>query len=149
MTSYARYRWAALSVSLVALLIIQPAIASFPVGGISEWTLVAPPVYSPNSVNIAGATVVNYRNNLNTSVVGIVFAVSHNGIDQTVTIGSATLAVGANLNATAYPEILNPDPAASTRDLPPGTYVVTVFAVALNGVAISNSTSVVVTVPNQ
>jgi hypothetical protein len=78
----------------------------------------------------------DYKNNLNSSVLGIVVWVVHNGIGQTVGYGAATIQPDPGANSTALPIIYN---------LAPGTYNSTLFVIASSGVAISNSTSVAFT----
>gem|GEM_PF-2126491 len=119
----------------------MPASASTFVGGTNVFTQVNPRTFCANAhpkccPTAPGEVYVNYRNNLNVSVLGIVFWVVHNSIGQTVGIGAATMQLSPGANATGELVIY---------ELAPGTYDSVVFATATSGVAISNSTSLAFT----
>ena len=82
-----------------------------------------------------------YTNNVNSSVTGNVYLVARNGIGQTVYIVRCLLKLTANATGSCA------DLVYGLPYLPiPITYSAQIFAVALSGVAISNSTSVMFTI---
>ncbi len=122
------------------LLFTQTSGSTF-IGGTNVFVLTAPPSFCQNDNSgcfvTNGMLYVNYRNNLNTTVTGIVFMVLHNLKGQTLGFGAATLILAAGANGTAYPMMYN---------LPPGTYDASVFAVTPSGIAISASAPIVFTI---
>jgi hypothetical protein len=79
----------------------------------------------------------NYANAANsTTTLGIVYAVLHNSIGQTVLFTTSTVTPAAGGNSTAY---------LIVEGLPSGAYNATVFAVNQNNVAISTNTIIKVT----
>jgi len=79
-----------------------------------------------------------FTNAATTSVTGIVYAVVHNSIGQTVYYTTATITPPASGTATAFLVL---------SGLPAGTYSVSVFATDTSGNAISVSTTTSVTLP--
>jgi hypothetical protein len=73
-----------------------------------------------------------YKNNFNTTLVGIVFSVVHNSMGQTLTYETTTLNMTAGQTLTAYLPVY--------VFIPHGNYTISVFATSVGGVAISNST---------
>lgn len=119
--------------------------ASTFIGGTTVFTLVDPPMFCANEhpngcFQTPGMVYVNYRNNLNLSVLGIVFWVIHNSLGQTVGFGTATLQLAPGANETGYPAVYG---------LASGMYSSAVFAIATSGVAISNSTALAFNLTNQ
>jgi len=82
------------------------------------------------------AVSVAYTNTANAAVTGIVYAVVHNSIGQTVYYTTATLQLAAGQSGTAYAVLFG---------LPSGTYSVTVFVTSTTGQAISATSTVSVT----
>jgi hypothetical protein len=124
----------------LALLVLPnlaaPTVASPFIGGTDAWTLVNSP--SVSQVGCCAAGQVVYHNNINVTVLGIVFMVLHNDMGQTVYFTSATLDIAAGANSTAYEVIFG---------LPSGNYDATFFAIAPSGVAISAATTATLTLP--
>jgi hypothetical protein len=122
------------------------ASASAFIGGTNVLTLAGPPLYCTNEhpdgcFTTTGNVYVYYRDNLNVTVTGFVYWVVHNGIGQTVAVGEATVLLEPGVNDTANVIIFG---------LVPGTsYNSAIFVTAPGGVAISNSTSLAFTIPNQ
>jgi hypothetical protein len=115
------------------------ASASTFVGGTTALTLVNPPTYCANArpngcFETPGMAYVNYRNNLNSSVLAIVLWVIHNNVGQTVGFGAATVSLAPGANATAYPIVFG---------LAPGAYSSMIFAISSSGVAISSAATLV------
>jgi hypothetical protein len=79
-----------------------------------------------------------FTNAATTSVTGIVYAVVHNSLGQTVYYTTATITPAASGTATAFLVL---------SGLPAGTYSVSVFATDTGGNAISVSTTTSVTLP--
>jgi hypothetical protein len=79
-----------------------------------------------------------FTNSATSSVTGIVYAVVHNSIGQTVYYTTATVTPSSSGTATAFLVL---------SGLPAGTYTVTVFATDTSGNAISVSTTTSVTLP--
>jgi hypothetical protein len=79
-----------------------------------------------------------FSNAATSSVTGIVYAVVHNSIGQTVYYTTATISPSASGTATAFLVLAG---------LPAGTYTVQVFATDTSGNAISVSTTTSVTLP--
>lgn len=75
---------------------------------------------------------VTYKNNLNTTLEGVVYAVAHNSVGQSLAYVTTTLNMTAGQIGTAYLVV--------HAGVPRGTYVISVFATSFSGVAISNST---------
>jgi hypothetical protein len=124
---------------IAALLVLSSAstvqAATF-VGGTSVWTIVGSP--EPSTGACPGTCeLLSYSNHLSVSVSGIIFMVLRNNDSQMVSLSSAsaTIATGAIVPALLI-----------AVGLSPGTYNATFFAVAYSGVAISLSSSVMVTV---
>jgi hypothetical protein len=103
--------------------------ATYPLGSMT-WTLVSTPKIDPQS----GGLVITYKNNLNTTLEGIVHTVVHNSIGQTLAIEATTLNMMAGQTLTTYNAVW--------YNVGSGNYTTSVFATSFSGVAISNSTSV-------
>lgn len=78
-----------------------------------------------------------FTDNSNGPVTAIVFAVVHNALGQTVSYSTATVTASASGTSTAYNVLYG---------LAPGTYSVTIFATSTSGIAISNTSTVSVTI---
>ena len=103
--------------------------ATYPLG-VSTWTLVSTPKLDPHG----GGLMVTYKNNLNTTLEGIVYTDVHNSFGQTLAIEATTLNTTAGQTMTAHNPVW--------FNVASGNYVTSVFATSFSGVAISNSTSV-------
>lgn len=103
--------------------------ATYPLG-LSTWTLVSTPKLDPSS----GELMVTYKNNLNTTLEGIVYTDVHNSVGQTLAIEASTLNMTAGQTLTTYNPVW--------FEVASGNYTTSVFATSFSGVAISNSTSV-------
>ncbi len=101
---------------------------TYPLGSLT-WTLTSTPKLG---ADLAGTLSVTYRNNLNTTLAGIVYAVVHNSGGQTVAWETTSLNLTAGQTGTAYLDVW--------LVVPKGNYNSSVFATSLSGVAISNST---------
>jgi hypothetical protein len=109
-------------------------LASFPsprASGICTqcWAPTSPPVFV--KLGAYSSFQVAYFSVMNSDVTGIVFAVIHNYLGQTVEISTATLKLAAGAYGTANPVVFG---------LPPGLYSATFFATYTYGVAISPQT---------
>jgi hypothetical protein len=92
----------------------------------------------PSTTMISGQTFVTitYTNNGNTTITGIVYAVVHNSLGQTVQYTTGTITPAAGASAEAF---------LALAGLPTGTYTVTVFVITTSGTAISTTSTVSVT----
>ncbi len=79
----------------------------------------------------------SFSNTSTAPVTAVVFAVVHNALGQTVSYSTATVTASAGGSATAYNVLYG---------LAPGTYSVTIFATSTSGTAISNTSTVSVTI---
>ena len=80
---------------------------------------------------------VSYTNLCSGNVLGIVFAVVHNMLGQTVEISTGTLLLAAGANGTAFAVVFG---------LPDGEYSGTLFAASAAGTALSTTTTIAFTV---
>ena len=125
---------------LVGVLLIlsaaQSAKADTFIGGTNAWTMVGPPSFQALGGYRVGA--VTYADDLNVTVTGIVIMVIRNDLNQTVYYSTATLSLPSGENGTA--DIV-------LSGLSPANYNATFFAFTFGGVAITNSTTVLFTLP--
>jgi hypothetical protein len=125
--------------SFAALLVLgaaQGAQADTFVGGTNVWTMVGPPSLVTTPSNPMG--VVAFSNSIGVTVSGIVIMVLRNNASQTVYYSTATLTLeSGKIGSAALVEF----------GLVPGTYNATFFAITFGGVAISSSTSALITLP--
>lgn len=98
------------------------------------WLQVGPAVFA--RLGPYQSVQVTYNNGIGGNVTGIVFAVVHNSLGQTVEISTATLQLQAGANGTAYPVLFG---------LPSGQYSTTIFAIESSGIAISTTTTLTFT----
>ncbi len=82
----------------------------------------------------------SYRSNMNSSLFGAMFAVVHNGLGQTISFSGPALYAAPYSNGTAYPTLLVETPSGYPAPLSPGDYNVSIFAITMSGVAVSNVT---------
>jgi hypothetical protein len=122
--------------ALLILSAAQSAKADTSVGGTNAWTMITPPSFPALGGFRVGA--VTYVNNLNVTVTGIVIMVVRNSLNQTVYYSTATLSLPSGENGTA-------DLVLSS--LSPTNYNATFFAFTFAGVAITNSTTASLTIP--
>jgi hypothetical protein len=99
------------------------------------WTEIGPPVYA--ALGPYQSIEISYVSDVNAATTGIVFMVVHNYLGQTVEISTATLALAADANGTAFPIAFG---------LASGQYSATLFATSTSGVAISEATTAPFTV---
>ena len=76
---------------------------------------------------------ISYTNLCSSNVLGIVFAVVHNMLGQTVEISTATLLLASGANGTAFAVVFG---------LPDGEYSGTLFTTSASGTALSTATTV-------
>jgi len=125
-------RTKALSLALLVLLVILSSFQSATAADVSScsvggcWIEAGPPVYA--SLGAYQSVEISYINDINATVIGIVFMVVHNYLGQTADISTATLTLAAGANGTAYPIAFG---------LAAGQYSATLFATSTGGVAIS------------
>lgn len=113
----------------------QAAAATAFVGGTNDWTFVSEPTITRLGISEAAAS--TFDNRLEVSVLAVVIMVVRNDAGQMVSFSTATLNITRGSYGTAYtPEF----------GLPFGTYNATIFAMTIGGVAISNSSSVLISV---
>ena len=118
----------AISATTILSFQIQPN-GLFFVGDTTDFTL----TQTPSMVAIANpAFDLHYANDLNFTVVGIVWLVVHNASGQTVSCSTSTLSLGGGVSGNAYNTILG---------LPPGKYSGAVFVTSVSSVAISSPVS--------
>lgn len=110
---------------------MEPADALTIVGGTANWTFVGAPRVT--TIGVFSAAETTFHNNLDVQVLGIVVMVVHNRIGQTVSYSTATLNLTRGFSGVAY---------TVETGLPIGIYNATIFAFSMNGVAISNSTTI-------
>lgn len=96
------------------------------------------PAPSTTQVGANQAVQTTFTDNSNGAVTAVVFAVVHNALGQTVSYSTATVTASPGGSATAYNVLYG---------LAPGTYTVTIFATSTSGTAISNTSTVSVTIP--
>jgi hypothetical protein len=128
---------ASLTLSVFALVLTMPLGASAATGAVTTTTYTL--VGSLHQCQVSGLRCIsaNYANAANsTTTLGIVYAVLHNSIGQTVLFTTSTVTPAAGGNSTAY---------LIVEGLPSGAYNATVFAVNQNNVAISTNTIIKVT----
>jgi hypothetical protein len=99
------------------------------------WASIGDPLYT--QVGPYDMIETNYTNIGGVNLTGIVFAVVHNNLGQTVEISTGTLQLAAGANGTAF---------AAVFGLPDGEYSGTIFAVSTSGVAISFTITVAFTI---
>jgi hypothetical protein len=94
---------------------------------------------TPTQTTVGAYTGVStsFTNNSNAPVTGIVYAVVHNAIGQTVDISTATISAPAGGSTSAFNALFG---------LPPGTYSVTIFVTSTSGTAISTTSTATVTI---
>jgi len=102
--------------------------------GTSCFTSTAPPTQT--TINGQQFVTISYTNNGKAAITGIVYAVVHNAVGQTVYYSTATITPAAGATAQAF---------VALAGLPPGTYSVTLFAITTSGTAISTTSTVSVT----
>jgi hypothetical protein len=127
--------YAAISLAVVVVSsVVAPAAASPFAGGTDAWTIKGQvTVVQLNGYPTGKA---NYQNNLNVTVLGIVYVVLHNSAGQTVYINVGTTSPAAGTNSTAFVVIYG---------VPTGTYSATFFVTLASGPAMSVPTSIPVT----
>ena len=128
---------ASMTLSVFALVLAMPLGAFAATGPVTTTTYTL--VGSLHVCQISGLRCIsaNYANAANsTTTLGIVYAVLHNSIGQTVLFTTSTLTPSASANSTAY---------LIVEGLPSGVYSATVFAVDQNNVAISTNAVLKVT----
>ena len=128
---------ASLTFSVFALVLAVPLGAWASTGAVTTTTYTL--VGSLHLCQISGLRCIsaNYANAASsTTTLGIVYAVLHNSIGQTVIFTTSTLTPAASANSTAY---------LIVEGVPSGVYSVTVFAVDQNNVAISTNAVLKVT----
>jgi hypothetical protein len=108
----------------------QVSPTTYPLGTMT-WTLVSAPKIAP--MGSAGLEE-SYKNNLNATVEGFVYADVHNSIGQTLLITVSTLNIPAGSIGATF--------SAVWFGVGQGNYTASVFATSVSGVALSNSTSV-------
>jgi hypothetical protein len=111
----------------------EPSPTTYPLGDLT-WTLESVPGQAP----LFGVLMVTYKNNLNTTLEGMVYAVVHNSAGQSLAYDTTTLNMTAGQIGTAYVVVKFGVPRF-------GTYVISVFATSFSGVAIANSSWVTYT----
>ena len=119
----------------VLLLLMYLFLASYPsprASGICTlcWAVTSPPVFV--KLGAYSSFQVGYFSAMNSDVTGIVYAVIHNYLNQTVEISTSTLQLAPTAYGTANPIIFG---------LASGTYSATFFATQTSGVAISPTTT--------
>jgi hypothetical protein len=126
------------AVFMVMLFMSQPVFASSSSqGGTTQWTLVSAPTQATvGSLTEISATYTMHYNST-TPVLGIAVAALRNAQGQTVYISSGTTALSFNQQGTIY---------ITVTGAPPGSYTATVFVMDTAGVAVSNSSTLAVTV---
>ena len=134
-----------LPIAGLVILVTIPGVASSIdaspfVGGANDWSLVNHPSIVPIGCCEAGQAV--YHNNLNVDTFGIPVMVIRNNLGQTLYINYVSLAIAAGANGTAYHVIFNSGILQEGNN-----YNATFFAIGDGGVAMSNSTTTVVTFP--
>src|SRR6266404_4269901 len=122
------------AVAVVSLLMVL-FLASFPsprASGICTqcWAPTSPPVFV--KLGAYSSFQVGYFSVMNSDVTGIVYAVVHDYLGQTVEISTATLQLAPGASGTTNPVIFG---------LASGTYSATFFAIEASGVAISPTTT--------
>lgn len=110
----------------------EPSPSTYPLGN-QTWT----PEAVPGPAPLFGVLMVTYKNNLNTTLEGVVYAVAHNSAGHSLAYVTTTLNMTAGQIGTAYVVV--------HVAVPRGTYVISVFATSFSGVAISNSSWVTYT----
>ena len=128
---------ASMTLSVFALVLAMPLGAFAATGPVTTTTYTL--VGSLHLCQISGLRCIsaNYANAANsTTTLGIVYAVLHNSIGQTVLFTTSTLTPAPSANSTAYLII---------EGLPYGVYSATVFAVNQDNVAITTNTVLQVT----
>jgi hypothetical protein len=98
------------------------------------WIGAGTPLYA--QVGPYDAIWIGYTNLSNGNVTGIVFAVIHNSLGQTVDISTGTLQLPAGANGTAFAVVFG---------LPDGEYSGTLFATSISGTALSTTTTIAFT----
>ncbi len=118
-------------ISFLVLLLLPsvPAHASPIATGTDTVTMLNPPTY----IACCDAWQLNYKNNLDSAVEGIVFAVVHNRAGQTVFYQTATIRPGPGQNVTTY--------FALYQGLSGGSYNASFFVITPSGVAVSSTTT--------
>jgi hypothetical protein len=90
------------------------------------WSSIGAPLYSQRgSYNLIE---INYTNLSSVNMTGVVYAVVHNMMGQTVEISTGTLQLAAGANGTAYAVVFG---------LPGGEYSGTLFATTTSGLSLS------------
>ena len=102
---------------------------------VPSWASIGNPLYT--QVGPYDVITISYTNLCSGNVLGIVFAVVHNMLGQTVEISTGTLQLAAGANGTAFAVVFG---------LPDGEYSGTLFATSTSGVALSTTTTVAFTV---
>ncbi len=106
-----------------------PAHASSVAAGTDTPTLLNP----PTRIACCSAYQLNYKNNLDSAVSGVVYSVVHNGAGQTVFYQTSTIRPGPGQNVTAY---------FFTLGLISGTYWASICVVTPSGVVISTTSTI-------
>lgn len=102
---------------------------------VPSWASIGNPLYT--QVGPYDVIAISYTNLCSGNVLGIVFAVIHNVLGQTVEISTGTLQLAAGANGTAFAVVFG---------LPDGEYSGTLFAASASGVALSLTSTVAFTV---
>jgi hypothetical protein len=134
-----RFRSVLLAASVVLVLassVATSTMASGYVGGTNVWTFLSKPTVS--LIGCCQTAQIDYGNNYNASILGLGIIVLHNGMGQTVYTNVGTANVTAGGTQLLYDVI---------SGVPAGSYNATFFAIASSGVAISNTTTVAITLP--
>jgi hypothetical protein len=131
------HRLGASALIAVALVVLIPVQAQAPAQtcALPCWIGVGTPLYS--RVGPYDAIWTSYTNLSNGNMTGIVFAVIHNSLGQTVEISTGTLELPAMANGTAFAVVFG---------LPDGEYSGMLFATSVAGTALSTATTVSFTV---
>lgn len=127
---------AASVIMVLASSVATSTMASGYIGGTNLWTALSTPTVSLLGCCQTGQ--IEYQNNYNSSILGIGIVVLHNSLGQTVFTNAATANVTAGGTQLVYDVIYG---------VPAGSYNATFFATAASGVAISNATTVTITLP--
>lgn len=121
------------SIAIILLTVVEVSRAevspaTYPLGAMT-WTLMSTPKIDLQS----GDLTATYKNNLNTTLEGIVYTDVRNSIGQTIAFQASTLNMTAGQTLSAYNAVW--------FNVASGNYTISVFATSFSGVAISNSTS--------
>jgi hypothetical protein len=103
--------------------------------GTSTWNLASQPSYTPIGRNLA----ITFTNNAHSSLQGVVYVIVRNNLGQTISYQTGVLTLGGGLSGTTYLPIWSGIPVNTSN------IEISIFATNLSGVAISNSTPIVLT----